>query len=94
MMIKIFGLPIIFVFEYMRSFQAIFWIRAVLNFCKSVQEGPRDFSNTAKCSQLPHLYMTCEATYSLKRIFWEILPKNRFFLYAKHNILINIGILG
>ena len=32
------------------------------DFCISAQEGPRDFSDTAKCSQWPHLYTTYEAT--------------------------------
>ena len=49
------------------------------DFCISAQEGPRDFLNTAKCSQWPHLYMTCEATYSSKCKFNEIWPKNRIF---------------
>ena len=42
------------------------------------QEGPRNFSDTAKCSQWPHLYTTYEATYHLKCLFLEILPKNWF----------------
>ena len=44
------------------------------------QEGPRNFSDTAKCSQWPHLYTTYEATYHLKCLFLEILPKNWFFV--------------
>ena len=39
----------------------------------SAQEGRRDFSGIAKCSQSPHLYTTCEATYSM---VYEINPKN------------------
>ena len=42
----------------------------------SAQEGRRDFSDIAKCSQLPHLYTTYEATYSLKCMVYEINPKN------------------
>ena len=42
----------------------------------SAQEGRRDFLNTAKCSQWPHLYTTYEATYGLKCLFDEISPKN------------------
>ena len=42
----------------------------------SAQEGRRVFSDTANCSQSPHLYTTYEATYSLKCMVWEIKPKN------------------
>ena len=46
------------------------------------QEGPRNFSDTAKCSQWPHLYTTYEATYDLKCLFVELWPKIWFFLCA------------
>ena len=49
-----------------------------MDFCNSVQEGPRDFLNTPKCSQWPHLYTTCEATYALKCLFSEKIAKNCF----------------
>ena len=39
-------------------------------------EGRRDFLNTAKCSQWPHLYTTYEATYGLKCLVFEKLAKN------------------
>ena len=39
------------------------------------QEGPRNFSDTAKFSQWPHLYTTYEATYDLKCLFLELWPK-------------------
>ena len=44
----------------------------------SAQKGRRDFSDTAKCSQSPHLFTTYEATYtySLKCMVYEISPKN------------------
>ena len=40
----------------------------------SAQEGRRDFSDTAKCLQSPHLYTTYEATYSFKCMVYEINP--------------------
>ena len=45
-------------------------------------EGRRDFSNTAKLPQRPHLYKTYEATYALKGLLFEKIPKNRFSLDA------------
>ena len=38
--------------------------------------GSVDFSGTEKRSQWPHLYTTYEATYDLKCLLSEILPKN------------------
>ena len=55
-----------------------FCFRVLVDFCNSVQEGPRDFLNTPKCSQWPHLYTTCEATYALKCLFSEKIAKNCF----------------
>ena len=40
------------------------------------QEGRRDFLNTPKCAQCPHLYTTYEATYGLKSLLFEIFAKN------------------
>ena len=39
------------------------------------QEGPRNFSDTAKFSHWPHSYTTHEATYDLKCLFLELWPK-------------------
>ena len=58
---------------------ALFRVSPLSDFCILAQGGPRDFSNIAKCSQWPHLYMSYEATYSSKCKFIEIWPKNRFF---------------
>ena len=41
-------------------------------------EGRRDFLNTAKLPQWPHLYTSYEATYALKRLLFEKIAKNRF----------------
>ena len=80
-MLKTFGLHCIFVLDAMRSIWAtpFFRVSPLSDFCILAQEGPRDFSNIAKCSQWPHLYMSYEATYSSKCKFIEIWPKNRFF---------------
>ena len=43
-----------------------------------VQEGRRDFLNTPKCAQWPHLYTTYEAIYGLKCLVFEKLAKNWF----------------
>ena len=43
-----------------------------------VQEGLRNFLNTPKCAQWPHLYTTYEATYGLKCLVFEKLAKNWF----------------
>ena len=43
-----------------------------------VQEGRRNFLNTPKCAQWPHLYTTYEATYGLKCLVFEKLAKNWF----------------
>ena len=48
-------------------------------------EGRRDFSDTGKCSQWPHLYMTYEATCGLKCLFQEILSKNCFLRSVSWN---------
>ena len=45
-------------------------------FCNSAHEGPRDFSDTANCSEWPHLYKSYEATYALKRLSFKIIAKN------------------
>ena len=42
------------------------------------QEGRRDSSDIAKCSQGPHLYLSYEATYTLKCSHFEKIAKNRF----------------
>ena len=44
----------------------------------SAPEGRRDFCDTAKCAQEPCLYTSYEATYALKRLFFEKIDKNRF----------------
>ena len=44
----------------------------------SAPDGRRDFSNTAKLPQWPHLYTTYEATYVLKCLVLEKIAKNRF----------------
>ena len=49
-----------------------------LEFCISFQEGPRDFSDTPKWPQWPHLYTSYEATYKLKCLFLEKNAKNWF----------------
>ena len=41
---------------------------------RSACEGPRDFSDTPKCAQWPHLYKSYEATYTLKCLFLETIP--------------------
>ena len=41
-------------------------------------EGRRDFLNTAKLPQWPHLYKSYEATYALKCLLFEKIAKNRF----------------
>ena len=46
------------------------------------QEGRRDFSNIAKCSQWPHLSKSYEATYALKCLVFEKMSKNRFYEIA------------
>ena len=43
-----------------------------------VQEGRRNFLNTPKCAQWPHLYTTYEAIYGLKCLVFEKLAKNWF----------------
>ena len=43
-----------------------------------VQKGCKDFSDTPKCSQCPHLYQSYEATYTLKCLFFEKIAKNEF----------------
>ena len=48
-------------------------------------EGRRDFSDTGKCLQWPHLYMTYEATCGLKCLFQEILSKNCFLRSESRN---------
>ena len=80
-MLKTFGLPIIFVLDDRKAFQAhpFLGIRACFNFYILAQEGPRDFLNTPKCSQCSHLYKTYEATYALKSKIFEIWPKNHIF---------------
>ena len=45
-------------------------------------EGRRDFLNTAKLPQWPHLYTSYEATYALKRLLFEKIAKNRF-MYSR-----------
>ena len=44
-----------------------------------VQESLREISNTAKCSQWPHLYKSYEATYILKCFIFEKIAKNTDF---------------
>ena len=44
----------------------------------SAPEGRRDFSNTPKYAQRSHLYRCYEATYTLKRLVFEIFAKNGF----------------
>ena len=61
------------------------WATPTFGFCEkpifliSASEGRRDFSETPKCSQWPHLYWTYEATYTLKCLFFEKIKKNWFF---------------
>ena len=43
-----------------------------------VQEGRRNFLNTPKCAQWPHLYTTYEATSTQKRLLFEKIAKNLF----------------
>ena len=83
-MLKTFGLHCIFVRDAMRSIWAtpFFLVSPLSDFCILAQEGPRDFSNIAKCSQWPHLYMGYEATYCSKCKFIEICSKNDFLAYA------------
>ena len=50
--------------------------RESLNFCILAQEGRTDFCDTAKCSQLPRLYKSYEATYTLKCLLFEEIAKN------------------
>ena len=44
----------------------------------SAPDGRRDFLNTAKLPQWPHLCTTYEATYVLKCLVLEKIAKNRF----------------
>ena len=59
-----------------------FWPRPLLAYREIrqkpnlTQEGRRDFLNTPKCAQWPHLYTTYEATYGLKSLLFEIFAKN------------------
>ena len=53
------------------------------------QEDRSGFFDTPKCAQLPHLYMTYEATYRLKRFVFEKIAKNHFLTYANSVILRN-----
>ena len=44
---------------------------------RSACEGPRDFSDTPKCAQWPHLYKSYEATYTSKCLVFVKIAKNR-----------------
>ena len=46
-------------------------------------EGRRDFFDRAKCPQRPYLYMSYEATYTLKCLLFEKITKNSF-LASRH----------
>ena len=44
---------------------------------KSACEDRRDFSDTPKCAQWPHLYKSYEATYTSKCLVFVKITKNR-----------------
>ena len=48
------------------------------NFWILASEGRRDFSDTAKWPQWPHLYKSYEATYTQKRLLFEKIGENWF----------------
>ena len=54
----------------------IFAILRPFDFCISASDGRRQFSDTAKCSQWPHLYKSYEATYTLKLLVFDKIAKN------------------
>ena len=53
-----------------------------VDFCISASEGRRNYSDTEKCSQWPHLYKSYEATYVLKCLFFSLKSQKTDFFVA------------